>query len=645
MAWATELEQDSHAYAIAAATDPVLRVIAGPGTGKSFIITRRVARLLETDVVPEQVLVIAPSRAGVCSLLRELDKLNIIGREKLAALTLDGLAGLILSREHVRAAIGRTPRPLNAFELESIFLDVGRRGGKRAVRRSLAWYKACLTRKANYGPPRDKIGGEKAIVAAILTWLRFHDGMLYSELSSHLVCYLNGSLDAPERSEYAHVIVDDFQEFNELERTALACLGEKADTCIFSDGEHFDDPIARTPREGFYSKVEERPARSNWEITECLRCPTAVVEMANSLISFNVIQASKALTPVLANGRGEVMIVQLPTPSDEAEWIARQVSSLLATGVNENEIIILVQNPFFTRLIREALKRARVRALLCDGEGLLETSAARERISRFRLFIDRDDRVALRYLLGVGHRDYRRASYLQLRQHCEVTGDRPWSVLQKVASGTAKIKNIVSLLAPYHDLTAELAALERCRFDLPRLVDRLFPAADDDIADLREMALQRLPEGLTPSELLVAMLEGVTQPTATCPTVRVRVMSVRNSNGICSPYVFIAGCVEENFSSSPKIENARVVELSIEEARRWFYTGMTRVHANPAQRRPGRLSMSYPLQMLASDARDKDLLFRSQSGSMANLVATRFLNELGPEAPRVVRPQLRAAID
>lgn len=58
MSWDTGLDKSSVAYGIAAATEPRVRVIAGPGTGKSFAMKRRVAKLLEFGVAPKEVLAV-----------------------------------------------------------------------------------------------------------------------------------------------------------------------------------------------------------------------------------------------------------------------------------------------------------------------------------------------------------------------------------------------------------------------------------------------------------------------------------------------------------------------------------------------------------------------------------------------------------
>ena len=56
MAWDSGLDTESVTYKIASAPEPRVRVIAGPGTGKSFAMKRRVARLLETGVSPKELL-------------------------------------------------------------------------------------------------------------------------------------------------------------------------------------------------------------------------------------------------------------------------------------------------------------------------------------------------------------------------------------------------------------------------------------------------------------------------------------------------------------------------------------------------------------------------------------------------------------
>src|SRR5690242_6919097 len=65
MAWDQGLNKASVAYEIAAASQKRIRVIAGPGTGKSFAMKRRVARLLESKIQPEQILAVTFTRVDM----------------------------------------------------------------------------------------------------------------------------------------------------------------------------------------------------------------------------------------------------------------------------------------------------------------------------------------------------------------------------------------------------------------------------------------------------------------------------------------------------------------------------------------------------------------------------------------------------
>jgi DNA helicase-2/ATP-dependent DNA helicase PcrA len=123
VAWDKDLDQNGVAYKIAAAAGDRIRVIAGPGTGKSYAMKRRVARLLEEKVSPDQVLAVTFTRVAAEDLHRELQKLDVPGCEELEGVTLHGLGMRILARSHVLQIMGRHPRPLNSFELKAMYQD------------------------------------------------------------------------------------------------------------------------------------------------------------------------------------------------------------------------------------------------------------------------------------------------------------------------------------------------------------------------------------------------------------------------------------------------------------------------------------------------------------------------------------------
>lgn len=91
MAWNDNLDRTSVAYAIASDASNRIRVVAGPGTGKSFALKRRVAKLLEDGVNPKRILPVTFTRVAAEDLHRELQTLGVTGCNELDGRTLHSL--------------------------------------------------------------------------------------------------------------------------------------------------------------------------------------------------------------------------------------------------------------------------------------------------------------------------------------------------------------------------------------------------------------------------------------------------------------------------------------------------------------------------------------------------------------------------
>jgi superfamily I DNA/RNA helicase len=126
-----------NALQIAETDDSPLRVMAGPGTGKSFAMRRRVARLLEVeDVDPNSILAVTFTRTAAKDLRNELDELDIEGSENIDAGTLHSFCFRLLSKNHVLQYLGRHPQPLLTipqsgilkFQAEPMLYDLQSRG-------------------------------------------------------------------------------------------------------------------------------------------------------------------------------------------------------------------------------------------------------------------------------------------------------------------------------------------------------------------------------------------------------------------------------------------------------------------------------------------------------------------------------------
>ena len=638
MAWDTDLNPKSVAYAIASAKSSRMRVIAGPGTGKSFAMKRRVARLLEQGITPKSILAVTFTRVAAEDLHRELQKLGTAGCEELQGQTLHSLAMRILARKHVLEAVGRSPRPLNTFETKALISDLcGDNGGKRACKKLIKDYESAWAQSQGDVPGFAKTAEEKKLQADLLNWLDFHEGMLIGELIPYLVRYLKENPGAAEHKEFANLLVDEFQDLNKAEQTAIAYLGASAEVCIVGDDDQSIYSFKNARPDGIREWADLHPNCADLEMSDCHRCPTTVVEMANTLIAVNTNRLPRALTAMHEKGPGEVSIVQLANLEGEAAWIAAKISSLIEGGVHPSEIIILVQRSVAGKPILKALRAAGIPSKSYYEESQLDSEVAQQRFSLFKLLLNREDRVALRYMVGAGAADFRAKPYARLRAYCEKSGDSPWNALTKLAEGTVSLPHTAPLVAAYVDLKKQLNSLAELVADLPAFVDALFPSDDSALTELRALALEQIVGSTTAEELLGAMMQEITQPDIPPTVEEVRLMSLHKSKGLSSPYVFIAGCVEGILPAAPDTSQSKAMrDAAIEEARRLFYVGITRVKADLSNKRPGSLFVTYPKQMTIADAYGANVAFPTKSGLMANLLPSRFIAELGPAAPHPI---------
>lgn len=637
MAWNTDLDPASVAYKIAAADEARVRVIAGPGTGKSFAMKRRVARLLESGVDPTRVLAVTFTRVAAEDLHRELQKLGVAGCEELKGQTLHSLAMRILGRKHVLETLGRHARPLNRFEMKALVADLANAvGGKNACKKLIDNYQAAWAQSQGDDPGFAKDQTEAIFEKALIDWMMFHRSMLIGEVVPYLVKYLKHNPAAPEHSEFSHLLIDEYQDLNKAEQSALAYLGEKAAVCVVGDDDQSIYSFKSAYPDGIRQWKDVHPGCADLAMSDCHRCPIAVVDMANSLIAHNKHRTERELVAIKEKGPGVVEIVQLKNPDAEAEWIASKVAEMVTAGVAPSDVIILAQRARISKRIIEALRAKAVPAKSYYDESQLDSESAQSRFSLLKLILDKDDRVALRYLLGVGSTDYRAGAYARLRAYCEANGQSTWQALDLLASGLVKLPYVGPLIEAFKAVKTDIETLEALKTDIPALIDALFPDGNADVSDLRFLALTIAENDEVKSleDLFAGMMEEITQPDVP-PTIEdVRVMSLHKSKGLSSPVVFIASCVQGVLPQAPDDGTPPAeIEAKLEEARRLFFVGITRVKAEPAEGKPGALYLTYPVEMNAGAASGAKIAFKKVLYGQAQLQPSLFMGELGKSAP------------
>jgi DNA helicase-2/ATP-dependent DNA helicase PcrA len=635
MAWDSDLNPQSPAYQIAADQSRYIRVLAGPGTGKSFALKRRVARLLESGVPPTRILPITFTKVAAEDLQRELVNMGVAGCEQIRGSTLHAFGMRILSRQNVLAVTGRVARPLNRFEMEPLLYDLPAGfGNKRERAKRIRAYEAAWARLQHEQPGFAQTQIDVSFQQSLIAWLRFHEGMLIGEIIPELYRYLRNNPAAPECSMYNHVLVDEYQDLNKAEQAVVDLLCPTASLCIVGDDDQSLYSFKHAHPEGIRTFPQTHPGSADHQLVDCYRCPTVVVSIANALIAHNVDREPRQLTAVAANGPGEMWIVQVPDVAREANVIAAFIDEQINTrGRNPGEILVLAQRRSIGNPIHAALQALGLPSKSYYQESELDSEVALERLAIFKLFVNRADRIALRWLLGMGSTDFRAKSYARLRAHCEQTGQSPWDALVSLATGIIQIPYCAQLLQRFHAIQNELRFLDE-QTSVEDFVNRWLRAEFSGAGELRILVANLMADAETPAELLSSIVEAVSQPEIPPDVTEVRIMSLHKSKGLSSPIVVIAGCVDGLLPAEPESGTPFAQRQAIlEEQRRLFYVGITRVKAAPSSNRPGSLLLTGSRTMTLADAMQSGIQPAGVRYGIVNLHLSRFVPELGPSAP------------
>ncbi len=639
MTWSQGLEEGSPAFEIAASENPNVRVVAGPGAGKSFAMKRRVARLLEAGIDPRSILPVTFTRVAAEDLHRELVGMEVEGCHRLRGTTLHSLALRTLMRNHVLAATGRTPRPLNDFEMKPLEVDLGAHGRLREVRKKVRAYESAWARLQHDEPGFAQSGEDIAFANDLVQWLLFHEAMLIGEVIPQFHEYLRSNPAAPERTEYTHILVDEYQDLNKAEQSAIELLSDNADVCIVGDDDQSIYSFKHAHPEGIREWVEINVGAEDLTLVECRRCPTRVVDMANSLIAHNRLRSvPRQLVPRAENGEGDVRIVQYVTLDDEIEGVATAIAEMIESGTPPGDILVLAQRgvigtPIFEKLVEEEIP---VRSYYAEAE--LDADEAQRRFALLKLFVNRNDRVALRWLLGLGSGKWRAPTYRRIRERCDADNSPPWQVLSDVADGNYAIPYVGQLVDRFIEVRDQLDELEQCP-DIRAVIDHMFPDGFEGTRELREVALAVLEELKEENRVrfLSELVSAIATPEVPSEIKDVRIMSLHKSKGLSAPVTIIAGCVEGLLPMRPdQSQSAQARATYLEEQRRLFYVGISRVKASPCNGQPGTLILTYSQQMPRATAMGAGISPAGSNYGTANLNASRFVEELGPSAPQPV---------
>lgn len=633
MAWDDELDRASPAYAIATSEEDKIIVIAGPGTGKSFAMKRRIARLLEDGVQPGHILPVTFTNVAANDMHQELIGMSVTGAERLKALTLHSLAFTILSKNNVLTETGRKPRPLFEYELDPLMADLAEHGGKRRLKERIeAFNQSWQDMEVSDDENETDLAKFKS---DLMSWLKFHKAMLLEEIIPEARNYLERNPAADERQEFKHILVDEFQDLNRVEQDFIKYLSGDAKVCIIGDDDQSIYSFKYANPMGLQDWMNENPQHVRYNIEDCYRCPTSVVSMANALIANNTDRLCKRLNPVNDRGRGVVRISQFNSLQQEVDGVASFIKDCIERGVNAGDILVLAQRSQIGFPIYEKLLIENVPVKSYYRESALNNNLAKERFAFLTLLSNRGDAVSLRWLLGsTSSGKWFAGSYKKLRDYCEGNNLSPYQVLSNLNDRLIKIPGTNKLQQRFIEIKGCLDRLDGID-DVEGQINDLFPEDEDGLKLIRSEAVKVLEvdADISLQDLHSKLISLLARPEEDDEQDKVRIMSLHKSKGLSSPVTIITGCVEGFLPRQPEETlPPNIQEQLLQEQRRLLYVGLTRVKSDLDNDKQGVLILTSSRSMPTRDALQAGVSSRNTRNAWT-FQASRFLSELGEDMP------------
>lgn len=628
------LEPGSIQWQIANAEDRHVRVLAGPGTGKTVGLQHRVARLLQDGVPPADILAVTFTRAAASSLRNDLLDLGIDKVQNIEARTLHSLAFGTLQRRQAMQLTGRTPRPLLEFELDPLLADLppqfaGEPYNKREKRRAIRAFESAWAQLQHQEPGWPEAEHEREFHKQLRRWIEFHRAMLLGEVVPTLLDVLR--TDPASQPRYGHVLVDEYQDLNRAEQDLVAELGRNGSHLVIGDSDQSIYSFKFAHPEGILNYNQRFHDVLSFDMTECYRCPPLVVDMANSLLTHQ----TRRLTQhdlLCANHQRpqDVDVVRWPSIEAEARGVARYVDAYLRAhpDVNPGRVLILSPRRHLGYLVRDELESLGRASKSYFQEQELDDISARRAFTLLRLLVDPTDRVAIRWWLGHGSTDWLYGSYRRIWNYCEKHGQSPAEVLAELSRGELTIPYSNRLLVRWDELKARLRDLDGLLGF--HLVDELLPDDNEGCRLLREAALDIVAEDMHPLALFDALGEAIRGPEVPRESNDIRVMSLHKSKGLTADLVVVVGLIE---GLLPHIEHGNVnftPDQQMDEQRRLFYVAITRTTRA--------LLLSSGSNILFETAQQMNMP-NVPGGRRFESVASRFITEVTPPAPRTLTDQ------
>lgn len=376
-----------------------LLVLAGAGSGKTRVITHRIARLLERGVRPWNVLAVTFTNKAAGEMLERLRKLAGAAAEDVWVSTFHAAGVRILRRDGARIGL---PRNFTIFDtadqlalmkrvVEDLRIPDRVLTAKDALGFIDGWKNAGLL--PHEVKPYDDNPAEKE---ALRAYKRYTDAMAaqgavdFGDLLLRVVELLRSSPETREayQRRFVHLLVDEFQDTNpvQYELLRLLCPDDKAQAnlCVVGDDDQSIYGWRGAEVRNILRFPEDFPGAQVVKLERNYRSTPNILEAAHAVISKNRERAPKKLWTDGEAG-DKLSLVVAHNDRDEASRVAERIGQELARGTSLGEMAVFYRSNAQSRLLEEGLRTRSIPYAVVRGQSFYDRAEIKDVAAWLRL--------------------------------------------------------------------------------------------------------------------------------------------------------------------------------------------------------------------------------------------------------------------
>ncbi|HRY59820.1 MAG TPA: UvrD-helicase domain-containing protein [Patescibacteria group bacterium] len=575
---------------------PIL-ILAGAGSGKTRVITYRIAYLISQGIRPENILAVTFTNKAADEMKKRVaELLGLKDVKNLWIGTFHSICARILRREITVLGYERNFSIYDTYDQAQLIKDIEKELGydekslnPKAVASRISGTKNEMISPEIYQANYVNSFFEERVAEVYVKYqkrLKAANALDFDDLILKFIEIMDQFPQVQEKYQkiFQYILVDEYQDTNKCQYMLIKMLvGERENICVVGDPDQSIYNFRGADIRNILNFEKDHPKTKIFMLEENYRSTKNILDCAQKLIENNTQRKDKKLK-TKNDGGDPVIIFQAFNEREEGEYIVSQIDQILKadkkTGLND--IVVFYRTHAQSRALEETFLNFSVPYRIIGGVGFYERKEVKDLLAYLKIINNPADFVSLKRIVNVPARGIGDVAYAKIGklQSLDDLSDefineldaRTKKSLGNFSKVYLKLKEVSSRVVVSELINEVIKNIEYKEY----LIDGSHEGEGrwENVKELLSVAKRF--DGLTPNESLETFLQDVSLITNADQQDYIKdsvsMMTLHSAKGLEFNYVFIVGMEEGIFPHSQSMTDFK----DLEEERRLCYVGVTR---------------------------------------------------------------------